>query len=142
VARAVASRYSILIPDKTMARAADYLHALQGARSQPGVLFRDRLEGADLQTMTQQDLLAELFDTKCPQIFAQTAVAGDGSDWSLPSAWLCFAPSQTASPIFCHWAPGLLAALSTLRAGTVKEVWILRSIPSSFLETIPPFGPA
>lgn len=32
--------------------------------------------------MTGQDLLANLFDTKQPQIFAEMAVAGDGSDWS------------------------------------------------------------
>jgi hypothetical protein len=79
----MASRYSIIIPEETTARAADYLHALQAGRSQPGALLRDRLESADLQTMTEQDLLAKLFDTKCPQIFAETAVAGDGSDWSL-----------------------------------------------------------
>jgi len=57
-----------------MARAADYLHALQAGRSQPGALLRDGLEGADLRTMTEQNLLAKLFDTKCPQIYAEAAV--------------------------------------------------------------------
>jgi hypothetical protein len=33
--------------------------------------------------MTAEDLLGKLFDTKQPQIFAEMAVAGDGSDWSL-----------------------------------------------------------
>ncbi len=42
-----------------------------------------RLQGVDLRAMTGQDLLGKLFDTKRPQIFAESAVAGDGSDWSL-----------------------------------------------------------
>ena len=33
--------------------------------------------------MTELDILGKLFDTKQPQIFAEMAVAGDGSDWSL-----------------------------------------------------------
>lgn len=33
--------------------------------------------------MTELDLLGKLVDTKKPQIFAEMAVAGDGSDWSL-----------------------------------------------------------
>jgi hypothetical protein len=32
--------------------------------------------------MTDLDLLGRLFDTKLPQIFAESAVAGDGTDWS------------------------------------------------------------
>jgi hypothetical protein len=33
--------------------------------------------------MTEQDLLGKLFDTKEAQIFAESAVSGDGSDWNL-----------------------------------------------------------
>jgi hypothetical protein len=33
--------------------------------------------------MTARDLLGELLDTKSPQIFAESEVAGDGSDWTL-----------------------------------------------------------
>ena len=79
----VASGHSIIVPEDTIVRAANYLEALQGGRSQPGVLLGDRLQGLDLDKMTEQDLLASLFDTKRPQIFAEMAVAGDGSDWSL-----------------------------------------------------------
>src|SRR5262249_26690973 len=67
----------------TVARATDYLQALRLDRTQSGVLLRARLEGADLGAMTGHDLLGKLFDTKQPQIFAETAVAGDGSDWNL-----------------------------------------------------------
>jgi hypothetical protein len=79
----VAPRHSIIVPEDTRVRAANYLEALQEGRSQPGVLLGERLQDTDLHKMTEQDLLASLFDTKRPQIFAEMAVAGDGSDWSL-----------------------------------------------------------
>ncbi|MBM3359787.1 MAG: hypothetical protein FJY54_19030 [Betaproteobacteria bacterium] len=75
--------YSIIVPEDTVARAADYLQALRVDRTQAGALLRDRFQGADLQAMTEQDLLGRLFDTKLPQIFAEMAVAGDRSDWNL-----------------------------------------------------------
>ena len=80
---AVEPGYSILIPDETVARATDYMHAVRVGRIQPGAFLRVGLQGADLQTMKAEDLLGKLFDTKRPQIFAESAVAGDGSDWSL-----------------------------------------------------------
>lgn len=75
--------YSIIIPEETVARATDYLRALRTGRVRPGVLLRDRLHGAGVETMTEQQLLATLFDTKQPQVFAESAIAGDGSDWNL-----------------------------------------------------------
>lgn len=77
------SHYSIIVPEDTMARAADYLNGLREGRLQPGALLRHHLQGADLQALTELGLLAALFDTKRPQIFAESAVAGDGSDWAL-----------------------------------------------------------
>jgi hypothetical protein len=74
--------YSIIIPEDTMARASDYLEVLRAGRAQAGGFLQDRLCSADLQAMTEEDLLGELLDTKRPQIFAESAVAGDGSDWS------------------------------------------------------------
>lgn len=77
------ARYSIIIPRETTARAADYLQALRIGRTAPGAFLRHRLQDANIAAMTEEDLLGRLFDTKQPQIFAETAVAGDGSDWSL-----------------------------------------------------------
>jgi hypothetical protein len=79
----VAPSYSIIIPEATLARAADYLQALRVGRAQAGGFLDDRLRGSDLGAMTEHDLLGRLFDTKQPQIFAEMAVAGDGSDWNL-----------------------------------------------------------
>lgn len=75
--------YSIVIPKETISRATDYMHAVRVGRVQPGAFLRHGLQGADLRAMKAQDLLGKLFDTKRPQIFAESAVAGDGSDWSL-----------------------------------------------------------
>ncbi len=44
--------YSIIIPEDTEARAAGYLRELRLGRAKPGVLLRDRLQGADLRAMT------------------------------------------------------------------------------------------
>lgn len=80
---AVTPSYSIIIPEDTVARAADYLQALRVGRAQAGALLHDRLQGADVRAMTERDLFGKLFDTKQPQIFAEMAVSGDGSDWNL-----------------------------------------------------------
>lgn len=76
-------RYSIIIPEETLARASDYLQALRVGQVQAGALLGDRLKDADPGVMTGEDLLGRLFDTKRPQIFAEMAIAGDGSDWNL-----------------------------------------------------------
>jgi hypothetical protein len=75
--------YAIIIPESTATRAAAYLRALRARRAGPGAFLRDRLEGADLGALTEHDLLGRLLDTKRPQIFAETAVVGDGTDWNL-----------------------------------------------------------
>lgn len=75
--------YSIIIPEGTLGRASDYLEVLRVGRAQAGAFLNDRLQGVDLRAMTEQDLLGRLFDTKQPQIFAEAAVVGDGSDWNL-----------------------------------------------------------
>lgn len=75
--------YSILIPEETLPRLGDYRRSLQEGRTQPGGRLRQRLQGMDLKSMTDRELLGELLETKLPQIFAESAVAGDGSDWTL-----------------------------------------------------------
>lgn len=74
--------YSIIIPEETVARAAAYLESLRAGRTRPGARLRDRLRDADVRALTSLDLLGCLVDTKRPQIFAESAVSGDGSDWN------------------------------------------------------------
>jgi len=79
----VAPSYSIIIPDGTLVRARDYLEALRTGEGRAGAFLHDRLQGVDLRAITEHELLGKLFDTKRPQIFAETSVVGDGSDWNL-----------------------------------------------------------
>lgn len=79
----MAPAYTIIIPEETLVRAIDYLHALRAGHVEPGALLRERLRGTHLEDLNGESLLGLMFDTKQPQIFAESEVAGDGSDWSL-----------------------------------------------------------
>lgn len=74
---------TILIPDETLTRLADYLASLQAGSASAGKRLRDGLAGLDPATLTAAGFLDALLSTKPPQIFAESAVAGDGSDWNL-----------------------------------------------------------
>lgn len=78
-----ANRYSIIIPEETLVRASGYLDALRSGDEKAGAFLSGRIQDRDLIAMKELDLLGMLFDTKQPQIFAETAVIGDGSDWNL-----------------------------------------------------------
>ena len=75
-------RYSILVPDETRARLAGYLASLRSGAVSAGERLTRNLQGADPAALTDEALLDALINTKVPQIFAESAVAGDGSDWN------------------------------------------------------------
>lgn len=68
--------YKILIPETTSGRLAGYQDDLASGFSTPG----RRLAAA---LAMEDDFLTALLRTKQPLIFAESAVAGDGSDWNL-----------------------------------------------------------
>jgi hypothetical protein len=74
--------YWTILPQETRARAADYLIALQAKTAKPGSHLQRQLHNTQLSAMGELDLLGRLCDTKQPQIFAEMAVVGDGSDWN------------------------------------------------------------
>jgi hypothetical protein len=74
--------YSILVPEETWSRLEQYLHALQDDEARPGRRLQRQLRNLNLASLTERDLLGNLLETKSPQIFAESAVAGDGSDWT------------------------------------------------------------
>jgi len=75
--------HTILIPEETRVRAADYLRALRTGDARPGKYLAAALSGGNPSTLTDAAFLDVLINTKIPQIFAESAVAGDGSDWNL-----------------------------------------------------------
>lgn len=66
-----------------MARAAEYLRTVKTDPKRAGAYLRNQCVAHEVGAMTEFDLLGKLFDTKMPQIFAESAVVGDGSDWNL-----------------------------------------------------------
>jgi len=77
------SPYTTLVPGGTLSRAEELLAELRLDRSRAGGSLRGVLGSVPLEPLAPLDLLALLFDTRRPQIFAESEVAGDGSDWSL-----------------------------------------------------------
>ncbi len=71
--------YQVLIHKETYDHAHAYLTDLATRKTTPGTYLSHRLDGSDLSV---DSFLEELINTKRPQIFAETAVSGDGSDWN------------------------------------------------------------
>ncbi|WP_411827527.1 hypothetical protein [Luteolibacter sp. AS25] len=74
--------HTVLIPDETLNRAADYLRSLNCDESQPGKRLQAKLAENPKPDITVPDFLGTLLNTKLPQIFAESAISGDGSDWN------------------------------------------------------------
>lgn len=70
----------ILIPDETRARFAAYETKVRSGAVTPG----RRLAASMAEpSVGEEDFPTALLRTKLPQIFAESAVVGDGSDWNL-----------------------------------------------------------
>lgn len=76
-------RHSILIPAETWARAEKYLTSVRSGNSVMGGRLAARLGPESLAGMQLERFFGELVETKKPQIFAETMVFGDGTDWNL-----------------------------------------------------------
>ncbi len=74
--------YKILLSQSSHGRAQTYLGALKAGQP-AGRYLQQALAGLDLASLTIETFLERLVQTKRPQIFAESAVAGDGSDWNL-----------------------------------------------------------
>ncbi|HNV68522.1 MAG TPA: hypothetical protein PKO06_02410 [Candidatus Ozemobacteraceae bacterium] len=73
--------YQILVSEPTLKRVDAYLQLLR-LKNVAGKRLRDALEGFALETLDGESFLERLVATKVPQIFAESAVRGDGSDWN------------------------------------------------------------
>ena len=76
-------RHTLIIPDETHRRLVEYLASLQAGRASAGKRLGDNLACIELATLAEAGFLDALLNTKPPLIFAESAVAGDGSDWNL-----------------------------------------------------------
>jgi hypothetical protein len=76
-------KYHILLHGQTYQKAADYLQALQTGTITPGAYLQQQLQELDIGQLSVDNLLECLLRTKYPQIFAESAVYGDGRDWNI-----------------------------------------------------------
>ncbi|RME45697.1 MAG: hypothetical protein D6791_10130, partial [Chloroflexi bacterium] len=75
-------RYRWLVSQETLDRANWRLEALRAGRQSPSRYLAMELDKSDGWPDSPEDLLRALLHTKKPCIFAESAVAGDGSDWT------------------------------------------------------------
>ncbi len=75
--------HTLLIPIESRVRLAKYLSSLQAGHDTPGKRLKDNLADLELAGITETQFLDALINTKVPRIFAESAVAGDGSDWNM-----------------------------------------------------------
>ncbi len=74
--------YSFVFSRASHAKSAAYLASLQEG-GVPGAFLSTRLSGRNLKTLSLDEFLDALVNTKRPQYFAESQVYGDGEDWNL-----------------------------------------------------------
>ena len=74
-------KYRILFHNDTYDKASIYLDGLK-AGTTPGKYLGDRLINVDIHQITVAEFIELLLRTKLPQIFAESEVYGNGTDWS------------------------------------------------------------
>ena len=78
----MAKQHTWIVPEATRQRLADYLSALRSGTARAGARLQASLAATSLASTTVEALLDLLGNTKVPQIFAESDVCGDGSDWN------------------------------------------------------------
>ncbi len=73
--------YRVIYGAELIASAEAYAEAIATRRASPGAYLSALLPKSGSR-VTAMELLQLLLDTKRPQIFAESAVAGDGTDWN------------------------------------------------------------
>lgn len=75
-------KYRIILDESTLSKLEDYAARInQGASS--GAKLKTALNSTTGKELDKWQLLSTLINTKSPQIFAESDIAGDGTDWTL-----------------------------------------------------------
>lgn len=74
--------YRLLLHPRALGKAEEYLLTLRAGATPGGYLYA-ALAGTDIHGLSITRFIDCLLDTKLPQIFAESSVCGDGSDWNL-----------------------------------------------------------
>ena len=74
--------YQVLLNEKTFSQIKSYLKLLRSNKSVPGARLKKAISDFDLSSIKIEEFIKLLLNTKKPQIFAESAVIGDGTDWN------------------------------------------------------------
>jgi len=74
--------YKILMHGETFQKAKSYLKDLETGKMTPGSYLKHQLRKTDITQLDITKFIELLVRTKHPQIFAESAVSGDGTDWN------------------------------------------------------------
>lgn len=77
------SAYVNLLHKKSFEQAQAYKDELKSGKQRAGKRLQDCLASQPLESFTVTEFIECLINTKKPQIFAESCVLGDGSDWNL-----------------------------------------------------------
>jgi hypothetical protein len=75
-------RYKVLMNKATYDIARSYLKDLKAGMFKPGIYLNRSLREKNIAKLSPDGFLEILLGTKKPQIFAASAICGDGSDWN------------------------------------------------------------
>ncbi|MFK7805364.1 MAG: hypothetical protein AB8G95_27280 [Anaerolineae bacterium] len=76
------SRYEIIVSQASWEQKLEVYRKEVFTKRSAGKYLQDRLSATGLAELNSIDFLQLLLNTKRPQIFAESAIAGDGSDWN------------------------------------------------------------
>ena len=76
-------KYTNLLHQSAFNKVKAYLKQLQTGELSAGVLLQEALTSRNVDALTVLEFIACLLNTKKTQIFAESSVYGDGSDWNL-----------------------------------------------------------
>lgn len=76
-------RYKVIIPQQTKERTNTYWNHVKKNLSEAGYYVYKLLKNKSVKELTSIDFLEVLLQTKLPQIFAESSIYGNGTDWNL-----------------------------------------------------------
>lgn len=75
-------QYKVLIHGETYKKVKNYLKNLRSGNITAGYYLHESLDKTDIGHLSVDALIELIFRTKKPQIFAESAIHGNGSDWN------------------------------------------------------------
>ncbi|MCP4437604.1 MAG: hypothetical protein GY810_01540 [Aureispira sp.] len=75
--------YKVILHPETLAKTRTYQKALVEGQKKAGSFLLKKLYGKNISKLSIEEFIEAIVQTKQPQIFAESAVYGDGKDWNL-----------------------------------------------------------